>query len=191
MSDGPFRNLPLSSRWQRYGEDLVSDAASLEERAAQVCHSMLGDVDLKEFSSLWSALQANTQRPQMDLDPISSIDAIFDGHPRSRLTDTLQKHLAANLRDQMPPGTALDQALAGTVRDWIGAAKNRLDEHCILARDLGDMSREDYRKGIERNRETFAAIKVGDLCNALTCGNKRAFSQALRKKSGVDEGPDE
>jgi len=32
MTDGPFRNSELSAKWKRYGEDLVSDAASLEGR---------------------------------------------------------------------------------------------------------------------------------------------------------------
>ena len=35
MTDGPFKNAALSSRWKQYGKDLVSDAASSEERAAQ------------------------------------------------------------------------------------------------------------------------------------------------------------
>jgi hypothetical protein len=127
----------------------------------------------------------------MDLDPVAAVETIFDNHPTSPLTDTLQKHLLVNLRDQMPAETALDQALSSTARDWIGTTKNRLDEQCIGARDLGDMSREDYCKGIERNRETFAAIKPSDLCEALATGNKRAFRQAIQKKAGVDEGPDE
>ena len=53
------------------------------------------------------------------------------------------------------------------------------------------VSREDYQKGIERNRETFAAIKPSELRDALATGNKRAFKQAVEKKAGVDEGPEE
>ena len=115
MTDGPFRNAELSSRWRRYGESLVSDAVSPGERTAQACRSMLGDVDMKSFSALLSALKAHAQRPQMDLDPVASLDAIFDSHSKSPLTDILQKNLAANLRDQMPPEIALDQALSGAV----------------------------------------------------------------------------
>jgi hypothetical protein len=37
---------------------------------------------------------------------------------------------------------------------------------------------------------TFADINLGDLCNALMAGNKRAFRSELRKKVDVDEGPD-
>ena len=191
MTDGPFRNAALSSRWKQYGKDLVSDAASSNERVAQACHSLLGDVDTKALGSLLSALNAHAQRPQMDLDSVTSIDTIFDRQAKSPLTDTLQKHLIANLRDQMSVERALDQALPSAVMDWMTTTKNRLDEHCIRARDIGDMNPESCRKGIERNRVVFEAIAPSELCDALVSGNRNAFKQATRKKSGVDDGPDE
>lgn len=191
MTDGPFRNAELSSRWKRYGQELVSDAASPEERITQACHSMIGDVDMKAFSPLLKELEAHAQRPQMDLDPVMVVETIFENHAPSPLADALQRHLIANLRDQISPEEALDHALESTAKEWIGTTKNRLDEECIRARGLGDMSREDYQKGIERNRETFASIKSSELGGALATGNKRAFSQAVQKKVGVDEGPAE
>jgi len=191
MTDGPFRNAELSSRWKRYGEELVSDAASQEERVRQACHGLIGDVDMTGFSPLFDELKANVEHAQMDLDPVTVIEAVFDNHPTSPLVDTLQKHLIANLRDQISMETVLPQALTSAVLDWSGTTKNRLDEECICARDLGDMSREDYRKAVNRNREAFAAIKPSDLCEALATGNKRAFRQSVWKKTGVDEGPDE
>ena len=187
----PSKHVALSSRWKQYGNDLVSDAASSEERTAQACHSMLGDVDMKALGSLHSALEAHAQRPQMDLDLVSPVEAIFDCHAKSPLTDILQKHLIANLRDQIPVERALDQALPSAVTDWTDITQNRLDEMCIRARDLGNMNHENYRKGIERNHEAFDAIRPKELCDALVSGNGRAFKQATRKKVGVDEGPDE
>lgn len=186
MTDGPFRNAELSSRWKRYGQDLVSDAAR-----TQACHSMIGDVDMKAFSPLFGDLKAHAERTQMDLDPVSEVETIFESHPTSPLADALQRHLIANLRDQMPIDEALNRSLESTAKEWIGTTKNRLDEECIRARELGDMKREDYHKGIERNRETFAAIKPNELCDALAMGNKSAFRQAVQKKAGVDEGPEE
>ena len=152
---------------------------------------MIGDVDMKAFSPLFNELKARADRPQMDLDPVTVFQAIFEKHAPSPLADGLQRHLIANLRDRIFPVNALDQALESTAKDWIGTSKNRLHEECIRARELGDMNREDYPKGIERNRETFASIKPSDLCGALSSGNKRAFSQAAQKKDGVDEGPEE
>jgi hypothetical protein len=47
------------------------------------------------------------------------------------------------------------------------------------------------RQAARANRETFASIKPSELSSALVTGNKRAFSQAVQKKAGVDEGPEE
>ena len=189
--DGPFKNAPLSARWKQYGKDLVSDAASSQERAAQACHSMLGDLDVRALGRLLSELGMEVQQPQVDLDQISSVEAIFARHAASPWTDTLEKHLIANLRDPLSVDGALDQALRGTVTDWIETTRNRLAEECIRARDRDDMNDEDYRKGIQRNDEVFGVIRPGQLCSALVAGNGRAFNQATRKKKGVDEGPDE
>ena len=186
MTDGPFKNAEMSSRWKQYGKDLVSDAASSDERVAQACHSILGDVDMNTLGLLLSALEAHAHQAQVDFDPVSS----FESHSRSPFTDIIQKHLIANLRDQAPPGRALDKALPSAVADLIGTTKNRLDEECIRARDRSDMTQENCRKAIERNHEAFERINPNELCNALTSGNRHAFKEATRKKVGVDEGPD-
>lgn len=191
MTDGPFRNAELPSRWKRYGQELVSDAASPEERTVHVCHSMIGDVDMTAFSPLFNELKTHAERAQLDLDPVTTVETIFENHAPSPLADALRRHLIANLRDQISPDEALSDALENTAKEWIGTTKNRLDEECIRARELGAMSREDYRKGIERNRETFAAIKSSELSSALATGNKRAFRQAVQKKTSVDVGPEE
>ena len=191
MTDGPFRNAELNSRWKRYGQDLVSDAVSAEERAMQACHSMIGDIDIQAFSPLLGDLKAHVERTQMDLDPAPVVERIFESHPTSPLADALQRHLIANLRDQIPIDQALNRSLESMAKDWIDTTKNRLDEECIRARELGDMKREDYHKSMARNHETFAAIKPEALYDALAAGNKSAFRQAVKKKAGVDEGPEE
>ncbi len=190
MADGPFKNAKLTSRWKQYGKDLVSDATGTDERVAQACHSILGDVDMNALGSLLSALRAHAHQTQMDLNPVSSIAAIVENHANSPLADIIQKHLIAHLRDQTPAGRALDLASQGAVADLIDTTMNRLDEECIRARDRGDMTHENCLKGIERNHEAFKKINVNDLCKALTSGNRHAFKDATRKKTGVDEGPD-
>ncbi len=190
MTDGPFKNADLSSRWKQYGKDLVSDAASTDERSAQACHSILGDVDMNALGPLLSAMEAHTHLNQLDLDPAASFEATFENHANSPLTDIIQKHLIANLRDHTPPRRALDQALSSAVADLIDTTKNRLDEECIRARDRNDMTQENCRKGIERNREVFESINPNELCTAMMSGNRHAFKEATRQKVGVDEGPD-
>lgn len=78
MTDGPFRNAELPSRWKRYGQELVSDAASPEERTVHVCHSMIGDVDMTAFSPLFNELKTHAERAQLDLDPVTTVETIFE-----------------------------------------------------------------------------------------------------------------
>ena len=128
MTDGPFRNAELSIRWKQYGRDLVSDAASADERTLQACHSMVGDLNLSEISNLLSAIKRHAERPQMDLDIMSLMEALFERGTKPPLIDALQKHLMANLHDRMPIDTARDPALKSTVVDWIGRPKHSMDE---------------------------------------------------------------
>ena len=190
MTDGPFKNAELTSRWKQYGKDLVSDAASSDERVAQACHSILGEIDMNALCPLIDALTTRAHQAQVDLDPVSSFEAVFKKHGNSPFVDTIQKHLMANLRDQGPVAVALDQALANAVADLVNITKNRLDEECIRACDRRDMSQESCRKGIERNREAFEGINQRELCNALRFGDRHAFKEVTRKQVGVDEGPD-
>ncbi|WP_085084176.1 hypothetical protein [Azospirillum oryzae] len=191
MTDGPFRNSELSRQWKRYGEDLVSDAASPDERAKKALHSMFGDVDLEEFSNLLRELNHYAQSQQMDLYPSSGVEDIFERNPNSTLINYFYRELFSELKEQSNLQIALDKALVSTAKDWIKIAKDRIDDECICARDLGNMTREDYRKAILRNQEAFSQINPNDFCGALIAGNKRTISHALKKKSGVDEGPDE
>lgn len=189
MTDGPFRNLRLSSRWKTFGEQLVSDAASPAERIDQACHSMMTDAGVKEFSFMVHDLSAYVAQSQLTLDPVSDIEAVIERHPMSSLSDILRRNLIATIHDGLSPTEALQPAMDATIREWIGIVKNRLDEDCIQARDMGDMSRADYRKGLERNAEAFSGIDAKKLCQAIRDGNKKAFSPP--KNMSVDDGPEE
>src|SRR3546814_9399083 len=93
MTDVPFRNAELSGSWKKYGEDLVSDAASPGERTARICHSMIGDVDWDSISPLLKQLEASARNSQLELDPCAHVADIWDKHPISPFSDSLQKHL--------------------------------------------------------------------------------------------------
>lgn len=189
MTDGPFRNAPLSSSWKRYGQDLVSDAVSNDDRVKQACHSMLQGADVNAFHRLFSELNEKVSRDQLDLDCLASTEAIFDNHKGSCLSEPLKANMLCNLREGQTERDALSSALASTVLDWIDTTKNRLDEECIRAKAVGDMSHSDYNKGMKRNGETFASIDAAQLHNALAESNKNAFKP--RARSNVDEGPDD
>lgn len=189
MTDGPFRNLPLNAAWKRYGDDLVNDAKSKDERVARASDAMLAGANLDAISALTNALQEYADRLQLDFDPLGSIERILQEYSQSGLADDLARNLMANLSDHESLSAALDAALAGVTENLIASSKNRLDEHCIRSRDFSDMTAADYRKALARNQETFAAVDAGKIAQALRTGNRRAFSVDLKKKVGVNDGP--
>ena len=87
MTDGPFKNAELSSRWKQYGKDLVSDAASPDERAAQACHSVLGDVDMNTLGLLVRALEAHAHQAQVNLVSRSNNSYNLTGFPIRERSD--------------------------------------------------------------------------------------------------------
>ena len=190
MTDGPFRNANLSGRWKRFGDDLVSDASSASERSAQASHSMLGDMDWSTVSPLLRDLTALFEDRQLDLDAVARASAIFGKHPKTPFLESLRRHVAASLREGNYGSDAIAQALNRSVRDWTGMARSRIEEECIRARDTGDMTWDNYRKGVARAREAFDGIECGQIARALLAGDRRAFSQATTRAVGVDEGPE-
>ena len=90
MTDGPFRNSALSSRWKSYGEDLVNEATPIEECAARAAHSILGGIAWDDLSPLLNALREGLEGAQLGLDPAGTANAIFDAHPPTPFHDSLQ-----------------------------------------------------------------------------------------------------
>lgn len=190
MTDGPFRNAELSGRWKQFGEELVSDATSAAERSAQACHSMLGDMDWFTLSPVLRELENFTHDRQLDLDTCARARAIFESHAKTPFLDTLQRHLTANLRDDGNAADAFAQALNDSVKDLIGTARSRIEEECIRARDVGDMSWASYRKGVVRSQEAFDGVDPGRIAGALLSGDRQAFKPASVQAIGLDDGPE-
>lgn len=191
MTDGPFKNRNLSAPWKRYGVLSVNDATSPNERAAQACHAMLSDVNMKQVIALMGDLNTYQHRSELqgDLLPDFSVGAIFADHPNSVFTNTFQKHLIANVRDQIPFATARSLALVSTVTDLSLIAKNRLDEQSLLARKRREITQAVHNKFLQSNQNTFDTLNHKAVCDALLSGNKNAFKAAIQKQIDVDAGP--
>src|SRR3546814_10952596 len=109
MTDGPFRNAELSGSWKKYGEDLVSDAASPGERTARICHSMIGDVDWDSISPPLKQLEASARHSQLEPDPCAHVADICDQHHLTPFPDSSQTHLTPHLPDHIPSQEAMDE----------------------------------------------------------------------------------
>ena len=129
------------------------------------------------------------RRAQLDLDPLSSVESIFQSHSKTAFGDTLQKEVFLRLGDQMTPDAAIRQALEASVDNQISSARNRIQEECIGARESGEMWRDQFARTVTQANAAFDALAKGDICDALRAGDKDAFKNAVAKQEGLDEGP--
>ncbi len=139
MTDGPFKNLKLGSRWKRFAEAVQNDAVDSAQCCALASDALVREILTDTNQVLLADLQAYSRREQLDFDPSSSIESIFNGHSKTPFADTLQKELAFRLSEQIAPDVAIGQALEASVGAQISEARNRREEECIRARASGAM----------------------------------------------------
>lgn len=189
MVDGPFKNAPVSNDWKRYGETLPSEATSQRERTSHACFSMLGDVNIADFSSLITAVEAYCAQPQLHFFPSDNIAELLKKHPQSPLNNTYGKLLTANIKEGITLCTAAERALQSTTRHLIDHSENRLHEEIISLRARGKIDSDTYKTYTDRHKESFKRIEADKVSVALREGSRKIFKQELKKKTGTDEGP--
>jgi hypothetical protein len=187
MTDGPFKNAVLTGRWKRFGESLLNDAMSPDERCERAEHALSKDLT-PQFRALVSDVDQFINLPQQALLPRSAVEAIFDKHARSPLTDTLQRFFSANLARPMAIEIAWNLALDSTIKREAGDIRMRIVEECMHARDRKELPGAQYSRAIERLNESIESIKLSKMRADLTT-NKSAPRAALAKQVGLDDGP--
>ncbi len=188
MTDGPFNNLKLGSRWKRFAEAVQNDGVDETERCDLASDALVHEI-LTQNQALLASLQAYLRRDQLDLDVLSRVESIFNSHSRTPFADNLQKELTCRLSEQMAPDAAFGQALEAAVGNQISEARNRIEEECIRARECGEMWRDQFDCTVTQASATFDALATDPICDALRAGNKNAFKDAVSRKQGLDEGP--
>lgn len=189
MSDGPFNNLKLNRRWKRFVEVVQNPAF---DRA--VCCALASDALVREILTdgvkvLVADLLAFASQEQLVFDPLSPVDSIFDVHAKTPFADTLQKEIAFCLSQEVAPINAVQLALEATVTEQIHEARNRIEEECIRALEVGDMSQDKFFQTVSQAGAIFDSLNTNEVCDALLAGNKSAFKNAVSKKIDIDEGP--
>lgn len=189
MSDGPFKNLRLAKHWKKFAKAAYNDAFDQAECCGIASDAVVRDVLTEPVKALLSVLKAYVDRNQLDFDPWSSIEKIFNEHSRVPFADTLQKEMSYRLTDNIAPGVALEQALASSVKDHVNISRTRLQEECIRSCEFGEMRQDHLDHTIERTNSIFESLNRNDICDAILACNKNAFQGAVAKKIGLDEGP--
>lgn len=189
MSDGPFKNLKLCRRWKRFVEAVQNDAFGSNECCALASDALVREILTDDVQPLLADLQAYARREQLDFDPLSSVESIFNGHSKMPFADTLQKEVVFRLSELIAPSNALWQALDASVSNQISVVRNRIEEECIRAREVGEMRQDQFDYTVTQASATFDLLARNKICEALLAGDKKAFKGAVSKKKGLDEGP--
>ena len=189
MSDGPFKNLRLSNHWKRLAAAASNDAADRTQRCALASHALVREILTDNTRALLNDLQAYTCQRQLDLDPVSSVDSIFCRHSKTAFGDTLNKELAFRLGHQMPPDSAMREALKASIDNQSGKAKKRFEEECIRTRESGEMQQGEFERTVTHASEAFDALTKDEIYDAIRAGDRNTFKTAASKKRGLDEGP--
>jgi hypothetical protein len=189
MTDGPFNNLKLGSCWKRFAEAVQNDAVDEAVRCAVASDALLREMLTEETETLLADLHTYGHQEQLDFDPLSSVENIFNGHSKTPFADTLQKELAFRLSEQMLPDAAITQAVEATVGHQISGARSRIEEECIRARESGEMRQDQFDRTVREANAAFDALAKDKICDALRAGDRTAFTSAVSKKEGLDEGP--
>ncbi|WLA47906.1 hypothetical protein QIH80_40930 [Bradyrhizobium elkanii] len=93
MTDGPFKNLDLGSCWKRLSEAVQNDAASPAECGGLASDALARHLVTKEHSKALHMLNAHLGRGQLELDPLGSVETIFDRCEKTPFLDAFQKEL--------------------------------------------------------------------------------------------------
>ena len=188
MSDGPFKNLKLKTRWKQFAEAVQNDTFNRDECCAMASHALVCDILTYDVQALLADLLAYARRTQLDFDPLFTVESIFNAHMRTPFTDSLQKEIALCLNDEIASGDALREGLKASVTQEISIAMNRIQEECILSREFGEMWQDQFNNTIKQASATFKALDIDKICDALQSGNKNAFKHSVSKKTGLDDG---
>ena len=163
MTDGPFKNLKLGKCWKRFAEAVQNEAASPDECGAFASDALTRHLVTNEHVKALREIDAHLGRGQLDLDPLGSVEAIFDRCEKTPFLDALQK-------------------------EQIRQTRYRFHEECIRAQEDGEMSRDAAKMARGKVDAAFNTVDCGRVRRALIEGRKDAFEMDVGKSDGVDDG---
>ncbi|MEQ9247381.1 MAG: hypothetical protein RLO21_15460 [Nitratireductor sp.] len=189
MSDGPFTNFTLGSRWKRFAEAAENEATHITQRCALASDAILREILTEDNQALLIDLVAYAQRRQLDIDPRSRVVSIFESHSMTPFADILMKHVLVLLSDQSSMEFTIAQAIEEAVSDQIKIAKSRIEEECIRAREHGSMHADQFERTTAQIKATFDVLDKDHICRSVQGCNKNAFKEATVKQADENDGP--
>lgn len=188
MTDGPFKNLKLGKCWKRFAEAVQNEAASPDECGAFASDALTRHLVTNEHVKALREIDAHLGRGQLDLDPLGSVEAIFDRCEKTPFLDALQKELLYRAADDAALSDVIAPALDAAIDAQIRQTRYRFHEECIRAQEDGEMSRDAAKMARGKVDAAFNTVDCGRVRRALIEGRKDAFEMDVGKSDGVDDG---
>ena len=189
MTDGPFKNLPLDRRSKRFAEAVQNETVDQETRCALANDAILKNIMFENQRLVPALLQDFGQDGQLLLEPMSSIEGIFDDCPKSQFADHWQRETSLQLKSGEAPLRAINVGLEAALATSINEFRTRIQEAGLEARRERGMWKDQLKLLIEGCNLALEGIDRGRIIEALSNNDKDAFEHDMRKKDGLDEGP--
>jgi len=190
MSDGPFKNLNLSRRWQRFVNAIQNSATDRSE-----CADLASDACLREIltsgdtEALLKDLVQHSLIKQIDFEQAAFVERIFGSHSQTPFSEVLQTEILYHLECGLSLNRALDKGLDASVDKYIGIVKTRIEEEIIRVAHEKEIKRSAAARAIGLASSSLRSIDQSNLSHALITSNKNAFRSLVSRSSGLDEGP--
>lgn len=188
MTDGPFKNLPLSKSLKRFAVAVQNDAVDDATRCALAGNALVRGV-LSECQPLLNDLQNYGQGGQLDFDPKESVRSIFENHAISEFSNHLQREILQRLNEGKEPKAAINNGLKVAVEADIGNCRTRVQEAGLEAYREGSMRKGQFDRLIKGCNRTLERVDRPRILEALKSGNKNAFRKETRIRKGLNDGP--
>ena len=188
MTDGPFKNLKLGNCWKLLAEAVQNDAASSDECGAVASDALTRHLVTKEHVKALQEIEAHLGHAQLELDPLGSIEAIFDRCEKTPFLDAFQKEFLYRATNDTPLSDAIAPALDAAIDRQIGETRNRFHEECIRAQEDGEISRDSAIRAQGKVDAVFDALASKKVRDSLIEGRKDAYEKDFGKSDGIDDG---
>ncbi len=188
MTDGPFKNAQLPSRWKKFGDSLLDDAADPEYCTERAEHALMRDLPVSFRVMVQEIDQAIKRSFSDDLARLAVL-AVIDKHCKSPTpySDTLQRYLSAYISRPMSIETAVTLALDSTIKREANKIRVRMGDEIEHARDRRTLKEVDYKKA-SANLSCLYNINIAKIREDVR-NNKKAPKAAALRKLGDDDGP--
>ena len=188
MTDGPFKPRKLSRCWSQVCHAVQNDAASLSDCRTYVSEALARQVATSDHINALAEVRAYFRRPQLDFDPLRSLEEILDRYNPTPFLDNFRKYFIFHASSEPSLEESFSVAIEASLRLELREARNALHEERIAAQERGEIRRHNSLKIASKIDISFDAGDTSLARAALLSGTRCLIPDNQNNHSHVDEG---